>query len=506
MAHLLGFDIGTSATKVVLCDPHGHMLDAASASYPLHQPAPGWSEQDPDDWWAAACMATRSLLARHPSVSIAAIGLSGQMHGSVLLGAEAAASGGTSPALRRALLWNDQRTSAECDEITRAAGSTRDLVGMVGNAALTGFTLPKLLWVRRHEPGVWKAVRHVLCPKDFIAFRMTGALATDVGDASGMLCFDVDRRVFCDPLLRRLDLERSLFPASLESSTPVGALSARAATALGLPTGEIPVIIGSGDNQAGAVGAGVVSPGTALMILGTSGVLLAPCDAPRRDLPSAGPVGRLHTFCAAAGPRSWCVTGCMLAAGLSLRWARDVLRPGASYDDVLAEAATAPAGCEGLVFLPHLTGERCPHPDPHARGGWIGLTSRHTTAHLLRAVVEGVSFSLTRIVEIARGAGVPVTDLRVSGAGFRSSLWRQLVADLTGCPVITTGTEEGGGALGAALLAGVGTGRFRDVGEACRVAVTESGRTEPRTPETGLAATRGVFEGMYERIAGAWPA
>jgi xylulokinase len=344
----------------------------------------------------------------------------------------------------------------------------------------------------------------VLCPKDFIAFRMTGALATDVGDASGMLCFDVDRRDFCEPLLRRLHLDRSLFPRALESSAPVGLLTHHAATELGLPAGEIPVVIGSGDNQAGAIGAGVVSPGTALMILGTSGVLLAPCDSPRRDLSATGPVGRLHAFCAAAGPRSWCVTGCMLSAGLSLRWARDLLRPGASYDDVLAEAALAPAGCDGLVFLPHLTGERCPHPDPLARGGWIGLTSRHTRPHLLRAVVEGVALTMAQIVALARDAGVPVTTLRASGAGFRSSLWRQLLADLTECPVVASGTEEGGGALGAALLAAVGTGRFRDVSEACTAAVAETGRTDPVRMDPSLAATREVFEGMYPRLAGVW--
>ncbi len=504
MAHLLGYDIGTSGAKVVLCDPRGHMLDAATASYPLHQPQPGWSEQEPQDWWNAAREATRELLARHPGILVKAIGLTGQMHGSVLLGADAAGSGGTASPLRRALLWNDQRTGAECEEITHAAGSPRELVAMVGNAALTGFTLPKLLWVRRHEPRTWDAVRHVLCPKDFIAFRMTGALATDVGDASGMLSFDVDRRDFCEPLLQRLHLDRSLFPTALESSSPVGLLTPHAATELGLRSGDIPVVIGSGDNQAGAVGAGVVSPGTALMILGTSGVLLAPSDSPRRDLPVTGPVGRLHTFCAAAGPRSWCVTGCMLSAGLSLRWARDLLSPGTSYDELLAEAAAAPAGCEGLVFLPHLTGERCPHPDPLARGGWIGLTSRHTRAHLLRAVIEGVAFTMAQIVALARGTGVPVTTLRASGAGFRSSLWRQLVADLTGCPVVTTGTEEGGGALGAALLAAVGTGLFRDVTHACAAAVTDTGRTDPRPMEPSMVATFEAFEGMYPRLAGTW--
>ncbi len=504
MAHLLGYDIGTSGTKVVLCDPEGHPLDTCTATYPLHQPQPGWSEQDPQDWWVATQIATRSLLARHPAAKIAAIGLTGQMHGSVLLGADAASSGGGAQPLRRALLWNDQRTRDECDEITRAAGSARALIGMVGNAAVTGFTLPKLLWVRRHEPRTWNAVRHVMCPKDFIAFRMTGAIATDVGDASGMLCLDVDRRDFSEPLLRRLDLERSIFPRALESSDQVGKLTSRAATELGLPAHEIPVIIGSGDNQAGAIGAGVVSPGTALMILGTSGVLLAPSDAPRRDLSPQGPVGRLHTFCAAAGPRSWCVTGCMLAAGLSLRWARDLLRPGVSYDELLAEAATAPPGCEGLVFLPHLTGERCPHPDPHARGGWIGLTSRHTRGHLLRAVVEGVAFTLGQIVDIARASAVPVSTLRASGAGFQSALWRQLVADLTACPVLATGTQEGGGAQGAALLAAVGIGRFRDVAQACAAAASPAERTDPRTPDPGLTETRAIFDGMFPRIAGVW--
>ena len=506
MSHLLGYDIGTSGTKVVLCDPDGRLLDADTASYPLHQPRPGWSEQEPQDWWLAAQRATRSLLARHPGVPVAAIGLTGQMHGSVLLGADARTSAGRAQPLRRALLWNDQRTQHECDEITQAAGSRRALIEMVGNAALTGFTLPKLLWVRRHEPHAWASVRHVMCPKDFIAFRMTGALATDVGDASGMLCFDVDRRDWCEALLGRLHLDRGLFPRALESSHVAGTLSAHAAAELGLSGGDTPVIIGSGDNQAGAIGAGVVSPGTALMILGTSGVLLAPCDEPRRDMPSSGPGGRLHTFCAAAGPRSWCVTGCMLSAGLSLRWARDTLRPGATYDELLAEAATAPPGCEGLVFLPHLTGERCPHPDPHARGGWIGLTSRHTRAHLLRAVVEGVAFTLGQIVAIARSSGVPVSTLSASGGGFRSPLWRQLIATLTGCPVVTTATHEGGGAQGAALLAAVGIRRFRDVAEACHAALVASDRTEPQDLDASLLDARHRFEGMFPRIAGAWGA
>jgi xylulokinase len=504
MAYLLGYDIGTSATKAILCDDAGTILGTASSDYPLHQPHPGWSEQEPQDWWHAVVNATRTLLGAHQGINVTAIGLTGQMHGSVLLGANAAASGGTAAVLRRALLWNDQRTSTECDLIRELAGGTPSLISRVGNAALTGFTLPKLLWVRHHEPQVWAQVRHVLCPKDFIAFRLTGQLAADVGDASGTLLFDVDRRGWDTAWCKTLGLNPEILPKVHESARIVGTLTGAAAQALGLPA-DLPVIIGSGDNQAGAVGAGVVEPGTALSILGTSGVLLAPTDSPRKDLADPAHCGRLHTFCSASGPNGWCMTGCMLSAGLSLRLARDLLSPGAAYETLLQEAASAPAGCDGLIFLPHLTGERCPYADPSARGGWIGLTSRHTRAHLLRAVIEGITFSMAQTIELARSCGVTIHTLRATGGGNRSAFWRQLQADVYGCVLETTTSEDGGGAYGAALLAATGTGVFKDVASACRTCVRPSGTTQPSGKiSPALNDSRQIHGQMYAKLKGTW--
>jgi xylulokinase len=504
MAYLLGYDIGTSATKAILCDDTGAILGTSTSDYPLHQPHPGWSEQEPQDWWLAVIAATRSLLASHPGIKVSAIGLTGQMHGSVLLGSNAAASGGEAQPLRRALLWNDQRTSNECDLIRELAGGTPSLISRVGNAALTGFTLPKLLWVRQHEPQVWAQVRHVLCPKDFIAFRLTGQLAADVGDASGTLLFDVDHRRWDAAWCKTLGLDPQVLPHVHESASIIGTLTHHAATALGLPD-QLPVIIGSGDNQAGAVGAGVVEPGTALSIMGTSGVLLAPTDAPHKDLADAAHCGRLHTFCAASGPHGWCMTGCMLSAGLSLRLARDLLCPGVSYEALMQEAQTAPEGCDGLIFLPHLTGERCPYPDPTARGGWIGLTSRHTRAHMLRAVIEGITFSMGQIIELAQSCGVTIHTLRATGGGNRSAFWRQLQADVYGCVLETTTSEDGGGAYGAALLAATGTGLFKDVAAACRTCVRPSGTTQPSGKSSpALNESRQIHGQMYSKLKGTW--
>ncbi|MCX5688813.1 MAG: xylulokinase [Planctomycetota bacterium] len=504
MAFLLGYDIGTSATKAILCDGAGTILGTATSEYPLYQPHPGWSEQEPQDWWLAVIAATRSLLAAHPGTKVSAIGLTGQMHGSVLLGSDAAASGGLAQPLRRALLWNDQRTASECEEIRALAGGTPALISRVGNAALTGFMLPKLLWVRNHEPQLWAQVRHVLCPKDFIAFRLSGKLAADVGDASGTLLFDVDHRCWDTAWCKTLRLNPELLPQVHESASIIGHLTDDAALALGLPE-HVPIIIGSGDNQAGAVGAGVVEPGTALSILGTSGVLLAPTDAPRKDLADPAHCGRLHTFCSASGPRGWCMTGCMLSAGLSLRLARDLLCAGTTYESLMQEAATAPAGCDGLIFLPHLTGERCPYPDPAARGGWIGLTSRHTRAHMLRAVIEGITFSMGQIIELARSCGVGIHALRATGGGNRSAFWRQLQADVYGCVLETTTSEDGGGAYGAALLAGAGTGVFNDVAMACRNCVRPSATTQPSGDiSPALNESRMIHGAMYAKLKGTW--
>jgi xylulokinase len=374
---------------------------------------------------------------------------------------------------------------------------------MVGNAALTGFTLPKLLWVRGNEPEIWKEVRHVMLPKDFVRFRLTGEIATDVGDAGGTLLFDVDRRGWSARALELAGLDGSLMPVVLESAQVAGRVTAWAAQETGLREGT-PVVAGSGDNMAGAVGAGVVEEGLCLAVLGTSGVILAHSDRPRKDLGDQNACGRLHTMCAATGDaksrEGWCVTGVMLSAGGALQWARSTLAPGVAYDVLMQEAAKAPAGCEGLVFLPYLTGERCPHADPLARGAFVGLSTRHTRGHLFRAVIEGVTFNMAAIVDLMRGVGVPVSSVRLSGGGNRSQLWRQMQADCYGVPVVSTNSEEGGSALGAALLAGVGGKVWPSVREACRDVIAVRETLEPGAGRGVYDQPREVFAKLYEDL------
>jgi len=502
---LLGIDVGTSATKAVLCDVRGSVVAVASASHPISRPHPGWSEQDPRDWWAAAAKATREVLASAGAGGdrVRGVGLSGQMHGSVFLGREAAGGGGReADPLRHAILWNDQRTGAECEEIEELAGGRRALVELVGNAALTGFTLPKMLWVRRHEPGVFSRAAAVVLPKDYVRLRLTGEVATDVGDASGMLLFDVDRRRWSERAAALFGIDPAILPRVVESAEPTGRVTAWAAGETGLAEGTV-VVGGSGDNQAGAVGAGVVAGGMVLATLGTSGVIYAHAERARKDLGKTGgePSGRVHTMCAATGtaarPGKWSVTGCMLCAGGSLQWCRDTLFPGMSYDQLIAEAAAVEPGSGGLVFLPYLTGERCPHPDPAARGGWIGLTSRHTRGHLLRAVIEGVTFGMGQVLDVVRGIGVEVSKVRLGGGGARSKFWRQMQADVYGAPVAMTNTEEGP-AYGAALLAGVGAGVFESVEAACAAAVVETEVLEPGAEAVQMyGGVRGVYGQLY---------
>lgn len=497
MSLLLGLDIGTSAAKAVIIDAAGAVLASGSAEYPLYQPAPLHSEQDPADWWTGTVAAIRAALQGLDPAEVSAIGLSGQMHGLVMLGKDARESGGRAEPLHRALLWNDQRTEKECRDIESIAGGRRRLVEWVGNAALAGFTLPKMLWIRGHLASTWAKARVLMQPKDFVRFRLTGDIATDVGDASGTLLFSPDSRAWSERALAAFGIDPALLPRPLESSRIAGTLSAWAAEQTGLKAG-IPVAAGSGDNQCGAIGAGVVSPGMVCATLGTSGVIYAHSDSPRKDTADESHAGRLHTMCAATGPQGWCITGCMLSAGLSLRWARDTIAPGASYDELLAQAATAPPGCEGLLFLPYLTGERCPHPDPNARGGWIGITSRHTRAHLLRAVIEGVTFAMGEMLDLARSIGVPVTSARLTGGGNRSLLWRQMQADVFGCPVETTNTEEGGGAFGAALLGGVAAEVWLDVPAACAATIKVRERLEPDAESARrYAPARAVYAKMY---------
>jgi len=514
---LIGLDLGTSAVKAIALDPSlgsAGIVASASKEHPLHTPREGWSEQDPADWWVAACAAIGELLALPgvKGIAIAGIGLSGQMHGSVMLDRAGLP-------VRRALLWNDQRTAAECGVIEKAFGGKRGCVALVGNAALTGFTLPKLLWVRRHEPVIWSRVAKVMLPKDYLALKLTGVSATDVGDASGTLLFDVASRQFSGRACELVGIEPGLFPEPHESSTVVGQVSGEAAAQTGLPVG-VPVIIGSGDNMTAAIGAGVVSAGTALAVLGTSGVILVSSDGPEKDLgevsaggdacgpasgtasgTASGACGRMHTMCAAAGSRSWALTGCTLSAGGALRWFRDTLAPGVAYDQLMAEAASVPIGCEGLVFAPQLTGERCPHPDPQARGGFLGLTSRHTRAHLARAVIEGVTFTMGQILGIAGDMGVKIERVRLSGGGNRSAFWRQMQADVYGLPTQLAGSDEGGCALGAALLAGVGVGRFASVEAACQATLAVQHEHSPdRRAQAEYARAAARFGKAYGAI------
>ncbi|MBX3364825.1 MAG: xylulokinase [Phycisphaeraceae bacterium] len=506
----LALDLGTSSVKVVLCNDQGQILSSATAEYPLHQPHPGWSEQHPDDWWNASANAIRRTLASAATVlsvpqadiaaSIHAVGLSGQMHGSVFLDAHAPASGGRASPLRPAILWNDQRTGPQCEAIQSILGGRRACVEQLGNAPLPGFTLPKLMWVREHEPDTWRRVRHLLLPKDFIRFRLTGELATDVGDAGGVLLFDLHQRSWNTQVAEKLGIDPAVLPAVYESCAVTGQITPHAAAETGLAPGT-PVVAGSGDNQCAAAGSGIVSPGQVLAVLGTSGVMYAHCEIPTPDL--GEPPGRLQTFCApdgnAAAPGQWCSTGCMLSAAGALAWCRSVIAPEVPFDVLMHEAESAPPGCDGLLFLPYLTGERCPHPDPAARGGWIGLTARHTRAHLVRAVLEGVTFGMGQMLDLMRTAGVRVERIGLSGGGNRSALWRQIQADVYGVPVCSTEGDESGSALGAALLAGVGIARWPSLAAAAAESVRMTEMRDPQSPEA-YANVRAVYAGVYARL------
>jgi xylulokinase len=497
MKYLLGIDIGTSGTKTLICDLRGKVIVTATAAHPISSPKPGWSEQNPADWWSAACKATRAALAKG-KVSrgdVSAIGLSGQMHGSVFL------DGKSTKPLRPAILWNDQRTAAECGEIERAAGGRAELIKLVANPALTGFTAPKILWLRKNDPKTFARVRKVLLPKDYIRLLMTGEYATEVSDASGTLLLDVVNRKWSTALMTKLDLNAGLMPRVYESYEVTGALSAEAAKSLGLREGT-PVVGGGGDQAAGAVGNGIVARGIVSATIGTSGVVFAHADKPTLD-----PLGRVHTMCHAV-PNKWCVFGCMLSAGGSFQWFRNAL--GADevarakklkvdpYELLIKAAESAQAGSEGLFFLPYLTGERCPHPDPDARGAWIGLTSRTTREMMIRALVEGVTFGMRDALAIMNEMNVVIAQVRASGGGARSKFWRQLQADVYTKPIITTNAEEGP-AYGVALLAGVGTGVWSSVEKACAATIRE---TASLRPTAGAAKLYEQHYQVYRKLYG----
>lgn len=468
MPYLIGLDIGTSGAKALVADLDGRVLGTATGEYPLSQPRPLWSEQDPADWWRGAQQALRGALAASgvDGAQVIGLGLTGQMHGATFLDAADAV-------VRPAMLWNDQRTGAACAEITARVGAER-LIAITGNPALTGFQAPKIVWLRHEEPASYARVAGVLLPKDYIRLQLTGERATDASDAAGTLLLDLRARDYSQELLDALEIPRAWLPRVHEGPEVTGGLRAEVAAALGLPAG-LPVVAGGGDNAAAAVGTGVVRAGVVSSSIGTSGVLFAHSDGPALD-----PGGRLHGFCHAV-PGAYHLMAVTLSAGGALQWLRDTLRavvPSLGYAELAALAEAAPPGAEGLLFAPYLTGERTPHLDPLARGAWVGLTSRHGLGHMARAVLEGVVFALRDGLEIMRGLGVPAAEIRATGGGGKHPLWRSLQADIYGVAVQTLAAEEGP-AYGAALLAGVGAGAYADVAEAVARGVRVTGATEP---------------------------
>jgi xylulokinase len=459
MATLIGVDVGTSGTRALAVTTEGELVAEANRPHDLLTPRPGWSEQDPAQWWDA----TKAVLAEvaPQTGDVIGLGLTGQMHGSVFLDAAGAV-------IRPALLWNDQRTAAECDEITERVGAER-LLELAGNPALTGFQAPKILWLARHEPDAYARVAAVLLPKDYVRLRLTGERATDASDAAGTLLLDVRARDWSAEILEALEIPREWLPAVFEGPEVTGTLTDALADELGLPRG-LPVAAGGGDNAAAAVGVGVVREGALSSSIGTSGVIFA-----HRDAFAPDPSGRVHAFCHAV-PGAWHLMSVTLSAGGSLSWWRDVA--GDAFDALVGEAEAVESGSEGLLFLPYLTGERTPHLDPEARGAFVGLTVRHGRGHLTRAVMEGVAYSMRDGLEVMRGLGTPDDDVRAVGGGSRSPLWLQLQADVYGRPVRRTVIDEGP-AYGAALLAGVAAGAFAGVDEASARVRLRQEVTEP---------------------------
>jgi xylulokinase len=484
--NFLGIDVGTSGTRGVLIDETGAVIACETSEHrAFDSPEIGWAEQSPDDWWRACVAAIRKIVEKVDPDSIGAVSFSGQMHGSVLLDE-------SDKPLRPALLWCDQRTSKQCRAITETIGA-EELIGLVSNPAVTGFTLPKLLWVREVEPEVWRRVRSVLLPKDYIRFRLSGDKASDVTDSSGTLLFDVRNRRWSDEMLAALEIDRALLPAVFESVEATGKVSRKGSEETGLKEGTL-VVAGAGDNAAGAVGMGVTRPGTVSATIGTSGVLFGVTREPRLDLK-----GRIHTLCHAI-PDRWHNTGVTLAAGLSFKWFRDNFGAGHSYDDLVDEAANVASGSDGALWLPYLMGERTPHLDPNARAAFVGLTASHTRAHLTRAVLEGVAFSLRDSLEIFRELGAPIERIRLGGGGAKSRLWRRIQADVYSQPVEILEADEGA-AFGAAILAGVGYGAWDSVDQACETTIRVSETVDPdRESVDKLNRNYEVYKQLYPAL------
>ncbi len=469
----MGIDVGTGGTRALVVDERGKIRAGVTAAHgDMRMERPLWAEQRPENWWDASVEAIRGALgqAQISGRDVRGIGLSGQMHGLVILDED-------HQVIRPSLIWCDQRSQAQVDAINRTVGSAK-VLSYIANPVLTGFTLPKLLWVRDNEPEHYARVRKMLLPKDYVRFRLTGEFATEVSDASGTALFDVVKREWSLPMMAALSLDRAILPECHESIAVSGAVTPAIATLTGLAAGT-PVVGGGGDQAASAVGNGIVELGIVSCTLGTSGVVFAHMEQVAYD-----PSGRVHTFCHAV-PDKWHVMGVTQGAGLSLQWFRNQLAPGTDYDVLTKEAAASPAGAQGLFWLPYLMGERTPHLDATARGGWIGLTAKHTRADLIRSVIEGVSYSQKDCLDIIEQLGVLVRSVRVSGGGGKSPFWCQVLADVLEKPVVTLETQEGS-AYGAALLAMVGTGAYSSVPEVCRSVIRETGSIQPRTEESAV--------------------
>ena len=473
----MGIDVSTTAAKALLLSEEGEVLDAASTALSISNPQPLWSEQSPHDWWAGVVSSIRQLLERHSAVDIRGIGLTGQMHGLTLLDAQGAV-------LRPALLWNDQRTGDECDEIRDRVGRSR-LIELTGNDALTGFTAPKILWVRNHEPEVYARARHCLLPKDYIRYRLSGAFATDRAGAAGTGLLDLRTRDWSSEILEALEIEPSWLPLTCEGDAVNAEVSAEGAAETGLVAGT-PIVAGAGDQAAQAIGVGATSRGICAITLGTSGVVFVSTDQPLIDGEA-----RLHSFCHAL-PDQWHLMGVMLSAAGSMQWYRDTVAPDVAFSDLVSEAETVAPGCQGLRFLPYLTGERTPHPNPYARGGFIGLTLEHDRRHMTRAVLEGVAFGIRQCFDLMKASGVEAfEDVRISGGGSKSRLWCQILADVLQVPIWTLQETEGA-ALGAALLARRGIDR--------ESSFCEPDRESHILPNSKFAATYQEALGEYSQL------
>lgn len=488
MAYLLGIDVGTSGTKTVLFDASGNTIASNTQEYPLYQPKNGWAEQEPEDWWKASYISIQNVLRKSgiDASEIKGVGISGQMHGLVLLDEN-------DRVLRKAIIWCDQRTALECEEITSKVGAKR-LIEITANPALTGFTASKILWVRNNEPEIYEKIRKVLLPKDYIRLCLTGEYATEVSDASGMQLLDVPNRCWSDEVLSKLELDRSILGKVYESQEVTGTVTKKASEITGLSVGT-PVVGGAGDQAAGAVGNGIVKSGIVSSTIGTSGVVFAYTDKVTID-----PKGRVHTFCHAV-PNTWHIMGVTQGAGLSLQWFRNnfcneeistaALLDIDSYQIIDDAAALSNVGSNNLIYLPYLMGERTPHLDPYCRGVFFGLSSKHDKRDVLRSIMEGVAYSLCNCLDIIKEMGIDIREVRASGGGGRSSLWRQIQADLFGSSVNTVNSTEGP-ALGVAILAGVGAGLYKNVPEACDAII------KVKSEQTHNVHNHQVYQGYYK--------